>query len=65
MSTSTLDARIAAIDAKLDRGVTQSAVDGVTQAYDLDDLRRQRAELVRQRDRAARPRVSSMKLSNF
>jgi len=64
MATSTLDARIARLEAILDRGVSSITVDGVVTQYDLDEIRRQLAKLYALRDRG-RPRVSSIRLDNF
>ena len=61
----TLDARIAALEAILDRGVSTVTVDGVTTTYDLDDVRRRLAQLTAERDRTRRPRCASITLANF
>lgn len=57
--------RIAKLEAILDEGTGRVTIDGVTVQYDLDEVRKQLAELRRKEDATKRPRAAGIDLSGF
>lgn len=61
----TVAEQITKLEAILDSGTRQVTTDGLTVAYDLEEVRRRLTQLKQQQSPNTRPRLASIDLSNF